>query len=54
MTFERKLFTALLLCIRWAAIALTTLVIRTATVPLLVNQLKATSKLTVCCAAMLS
>lgn len=30
----------------WAAIALTTLVIRTATVPLLVNQLKATSKLT--------
>ncbi|MED6124831.1 hypothetical protein PIB30_062620 [Stylosanthes scabra] len=30
----------------WAAIALTTLVIRTATVPLLVYQLKATSKLT--------
>ncbi|XP_061349435.1 mitochondrial inner membrane protein OXA1 [Gastrolobium bilobum] len=30
----------------WAAIALTTLVIRSATVPLLINQLKATSKLT--------
>ncbi|XP_058095956.1 mitochondrial inner membrane protein OXA1-like isoform X2 [Magnolia sinica] len=29
----------------WAAIALTTIVIRTATVPLLINQLKATSKL---------
>ncbi|RZC03672.1 Mitochondrial inner membrane protein OXA1 isoform B [Glycine soja] len=30
----------------WAAIVLTTLLIRTATVPLLINQLKATSKLT--------
>ncbi|KAL5066369.1 hypothetical protein RYX36_028106 [Vicia faba] len=30
----------------WAAIALTTLLIRTATVPLLINQLKTTSKLT--------
>ncbi|KAK2411226.1 mitochondrial inner membrane protein OXA1 [Trifolium repens] len=30
----------------WAAIILTTLLIRTATVPLLINQLKATSKLT--------
>lgn len=33
---------------RWAAIALTTLVIRGATLPLLINQLKATAKLTVC------
>ncbi|PNY17250.1 mitochondrial inner membrane protein OXA1-like [Trifolium pratense] len=31
----------------WAAIILTTLLIRSATVPLLINQLKATSKLTV-------
>ncbi|GAU40317.1 hypothetical protein TSUD_64820 [Trifolium subterraneum] len=30
----------------WAAIILTTLLIRSATVPLLINQLKATSKLT--------
>ncbi|KAG5130667.1 hypothetical protein JHK84_037064 [Glycine max] len=32
--------------LQWAAIVLTTLLIRTATVPLLINQLKATSKLT--------
>ncbi|KAL5989311.1 hypothetical protein ACLOJK_010201 [Asimina triloba] len=31
---------------KWAAIVLTTIIIRTATVPLLINQLKATSKLT--------
>jgi YidC/Oxa1 family membrane protein insertase len=29
----------------WACIALTTLIIRSATIPLLVNQLKATTKL---------
>lgn len=33
---------------RWACIALTTLLIRGATLPLLINQLKATAKLTVC------
>ena len=32
---------------RWAAIALTTVLIRGATIPLLINQLKATSKLSV-------
>jgi len=48
------LFTLLLLlCIRWSAIIVTTLLIRTATVPLLINQLKTTSKLTVCSAAAL-
>lgn len=34
---------------RWACIILTTLLIRGATLPLVINQLKATSKLTVCC-----
>lgn len=34
-------------CSRWASIALATLLIRGATLPLLINQLKATSKLTV-------
>lgn len=34
---------------RWASIIVTTLLIRGATVPLLINQLKATTKLTVCC-----
>lgn len=41
-----KVFYCLLL-FRWAAIAITTLLIRTATVPILINQLKAMSKLAV-------
>jgi membrane protein insertase Oxa1/YidC/SpoIIIJ len=40
----------LLWCVvRWVCIALTTFIIRIATVPLLVNQLKATTKLRVKC-----
>ena len=35
--------------LRWACIALTTLLIRSATIPLLMNQLRATVKLNVKC-----
>ncbi|KAL6191690.1 hypothetical protein ACLB2K_038080 [Fragaria x ananassa] len=35
------------ICFKWTAIVLTTLLIRSCTVPLLVNQLKATAKLTI-------
>lgn len=42
-----KEFIFVLIIVRWLAIALTTLLIRTATVPLLINQLKSTSKLSV-------
>lgn len=40
-------FLSFCICFRWAAIVVTTLLIRSCTVPLLVNQLKATAKLTV-------